>query len=82
MIRGIRKFTPHIKLVIATLKREGTFDGTVVVLHKGRPNMWFGKDDLHVVFVKLMIDLRDANVGLNSLLIKMQMKAFLLVKRP
>ncbi|CAM6129934.1 unnamed protein product [Calypogeia fissa] len=52
------------------------------VMHMGAKGMWEGRKELLAEFVLLLNSLRNADVGLNSLLLQTQLRAFVQVKCP
>lgn len=52
------------------------------IMHPGRDGVWKGHREVELEFIEWMLKLRDTDVGLNSLLIAFQMKAFILTLAP
>ncbi|CAM6096893.1 unnamed protein product [Calypogeia fissa] len=50
------------------------------IMHMGAKGLWEGRKPLLTEFFLLLQSLRNANIGLNSLLIQMQLRAFVQVK--
>lgn len=74
-----RTLRPHPQAIITALKKG---EPTLNILHPGQRSFWEGHREVKARFIEWMLGLRESNVGLNSLLITFQMKAFLLARAP
>lgn len=84
MVRGWfevdgRTLRPRPQVAITALKKG---DKAANIMRLGMKCLWEGHQDVEAKFIDLMLQLRDTNVGLNSLLISFQMKGFLLSRIP
>ncbi|CAM6129979.1 unnamed protein product [Calypogeia fissa] len=74
-----RNFKPKVQEAIRAVECGMLSDN---VMHMGAKGMWEGRKELLAEFVLLLNSLRNADVGLNSFLIQMQLRAFVQVKCP
>ncbi|CAM6090114.1 unnamed protein product [Calypogeia fissa] len=77
--KGGRNFKPKVREAIHAVECGMLSDN---IMHMGVKGMWEGRKELLVEFVLLLNSLRNADVGLKSLLIQMQLRAFVQVKCP